>query len=218
MIDRWALVSSAAIRRMPWMALAPTIALCTAVVWAQALGVDERLDLMPAVRIAIVLVAAASATCLEDPNELLVDSTPFGRLRRRCLAVAMTGLASLLAAGALLAGAALLSRDSAGPPLPVGGLLIELAAGCAFGWMLAAALVAGTTWSNSGVRAAVGVLVAGLFSLADPRVVGWLWASPGPEWQRTHRHWVLVGVVSIVIFLLFSSDVARRPVLARRGR
>jgi hypothetical protein len=201
---------------MPWMALAPTTALCTALVWAQALAVDERLDVMPAVRIAIVLIAAAAATCLEDPNEPLVDSTPFGRLRRRCLSVAMTGLASMLAAGVLLAGAALLSRHSAGSPLPVGGLLVELAAACAFGWMLAAGLVAGTTWSNSGVRAAVGVVVAALFSRVVPRVADWLWASPGPGWQRAHQHWAIVGVVSIMVFLLFSSDAATRLALTRR--
>jgi len=200
------------------MALAPTIALCTAVVWAQALGADDRLDLMPTLRIAIVLIAAAAATCLEDPNEPLVDSTPFGRLRRRCLSVAMTGSASLLAAGALVAGAALLSRHSAGSPLPVGGLLIELAAACAFGWMLAAGLVAGTTWNNSGVRAAVGVVIAAPFSLAHPRVADWLWASPGPEWQRTHRHWAIVGIVSIIVFLLISTDAATRPVLTRRRK
>jgi hypothetical protein len=215
-IDRWALVSGPALKRMPWVALAPTVALCSAVVWTQALAIDERLDLLPTVRIAVVLIAAAAATCLDDPNEPLVDSTPVGRFRRRCLSVAMTGLVSMFAAGALLAGAALVSRDAAGSPLPVGGVLIELAATCAFGWMIGAGLVAGTTWRNSGVRAAIGVVVAAPFSLAHPHLVGWLWASPGPGWRRSHECWSIVGIVSIVMFLLFSRDAATRWGLSRR--
>lgn len=216
-IDRWALVSGPALKRMPWAALAPTIALGIAVVWTQTLAIDERLDLLPTVRIAIVLIAAAAATCLEDPNEPLVDSTPVGRLRRRCLSVAMTGVVSMFATCALLAGATLLSRDAAGSPLPVGGLLIELAAACAFGWMLAAGFVAATTWSNSGARAAVSVVVAAPFSLAHPRLADWLWASPGSGWQPAHQHWVIVGILSIMVFLLFSADAATRWGLSGRN-
>ena len=215
-IDRWALVSGPALKRMPWAVLAPTIAMCIAIVWMQAMAVDERLALLRTIRIAIVLIAAAAATCLEDPNELLVDSTSVGRLRRRCVSVAMTGLVSMLAAGALLAGAALLSREAAGSSLPVGGLMLELSAACAFGWMIAAGIVETTSWSNSGVRAAIGVVVAALFSLAHPDLAGWLWRSPGPGWQRSHQHWAIIGIVSIVMFLLFSRDPTTR--LAHRRR
>ena len=216
-IDLRSLVLGPAARRVPTAVLLATFVVCAMVVWLSALRFRSPTDLIPVVRIATVVFAGAAATCLEDANEAVVDATPFGRLRLRSVAVTMTGASTVALWSIVMFGALIIDRGATGARLPVGGLLVELVAICAFGWLMAATLITATTWRGTGTRAAAGVVVAALFSLGHPRSVGWLWAAPGPTWRAAHEHWTVVGVLAISGLLLLSRDPAARTHQTRRA-
>jgi hypothetical protein len=212
-IRRRALIG-AVVRRVPWGPIGATAGVCAAFTWVRAVGADPA-DLVMPLRLAAVLLAATAATCLEDPAEVLTATTPFGRLRRRALAAAMTAAVVIVVWLVLVGIAAMLASDPArGPRIPTGGLTVELIATCATGWLLATWIIATTGWRGSGMRAATGVVIATLASLAHPDIMGWLWAQPGsgPEWNEVHMHWALVGTVAGVGATALSRDPAHRPV------
>ncbi|MBA3287471.1 MAG: hypothetical protein H0U21_05520 [Acidimicrobiia bacterium] len=212
-IGRRALVGAVA-RRLPWGPIGATAAACAAFTWVRAVQVDAA-ELVTPLRLSAVLLAGAAAGCLEDPAEVLTATTPFGRLRRRALAVAMTAAIVTVVWFAVVGVASVLTSDPArGPGIPAGGLTIELIATCAAGWLLAAWISASIGWRGSGMRAAIGVVIATLLSLAQPDVMGWLWAMPGSgaAWTDAHEHWALVGLVACVGAAALSRDPARRSV------
>ena len=76
---------------------------------------------------------------LEDGSEPLTATTPFGRARRRALALAITAPAAIALWVGILATAVVLAGPAQAGHIggwPVGGLLIELAALCGTGWLL----------------------------------------------------------------------------------
>jgi hypothetical protein len=215
-IDLRSLVLGPLARRVPSAVLLATFSVCATIVWVSALRLRSATDLIPVVRVATVVFAGAAATCLEDANEAVVDAAPFGRLRRRSATVAMTGAATVALWSIVMSGALIIDHGATGARLPVGGLLVELGAICAFGWLVAAALISATTWRGTGARAAAGVVVAALFSLGHPRSIEWLWAMPGPTWRAAHERWTVVGVLAIWGLLVLSRDPAARRNLTWR--
>ena len=204
-------------RRVPWGPIGVTAGVCAAFTWIRAVQVEPE-DLVMPLRLSAVLLAAAAATCLEDPAETLTATTPFGRLRRRALAAAAS-TAIVAVIWVVLVGAA--SRLSSGPVggsgMPMGGLTIQLIAACATGWLLAAGITASIGWRGSGVRAATGLTISTLLSLAHPDVMTWLWAMPGsgPAWRDVHVHWALVGIVAGAGATALSRDPAHRAMRCR---
>jgi hypothetical protein len=215
-VDRRALVGAAA-RRVPWVPVGATAAMCAAVVWTRALQVDAALDLVVPLRLSAVLLAAAAAACLEDPSEVLTATTAFGRFRRRCLSAAMTAAVIAAVWSVVVGVAAVLAAGPADEPaLPAEGLTIELLATCAVGWLLAASFTASSVSRGSGTRAAVGVVIAAILSISHPDVVQWLWVMPGsgPAWADAHEHWTAVGLLALVGTGVLSRDPAARTVRA----
>jgi hypothetical protein len=213
-VDRRALVGAAA-RRVPWVPVGATAAVCAAVVWTRALQVDAAVELVVPLRLSAVLLAATAAACLEDPAEVLTCTTPFGRFRRRCLSAAMTAAVIAIAWSLVVGVAAALAADPTGEPaLPVGGLTIELLATCAVGWLLAASVAASSGSRRSGSRAAVAVVVTAILSISHPDVVHWLWVMPGmgAAWAEAHEHWTAVGLLALVGAGVLSRDPAARTV------
>ncbi len=211
MIDRGALVFGPAGRRVPWLAIGTTTVVCAAAVFVRALQVESASDLLQVARLMSVLMAAGAASCLEDGNELMTAATPFGRLRRRLLAVLLTGLVTvscwlIVAIGA----AAVINAPSGDPSLPLGALLIELVGLMAFGWLLAAILVNRSSWTGSGMRAGLGVIIAALVTISVARTAQWLWPMPGTGWRNAHERWIAIAIVSIVVFIVASRDPATR--------
>ena len=208
-IDHRALVIGPAGRRLPWLALAATTAVSAAVVWARALQVESTDDLLQVTRLTSVLMAAGAASCLEDGNELVTAATPFGRLRRRVLAVGLTGLVTVACWLIVVIGAtAVVDRRS--DTLPVGGLLIELLAMMAFGWLVAAMLIGRSSWRGSGMRAGLGVIIAALITVSIATLNRRLWPMPGTGWTEVHERWSAIAVVSLVAFMVTSRDPAAR--------
>ncbi len=211
MIDRRALVFGPAGRRVPWLAIGATTVICGGAVFARALQVESASDLLQVARLMSVLMAAGAASCLEDGNELMTAATPFGRLRRRLLALLLTGLVTvscwlIVAIGA----AAVINAPSGDPSLPLGALLIELVGLMAFGWLLAAILVNRSSWTGSGMRAGLGVIIAALVTISVARTAQWLWPMPGIGWRDAHERWIAIAIVSIVVFIVASRDPATR--------
>jgi hypothetical protein len=208
----------AGLRRVPWGPIGVTAAVCAAFTWGRAVQVDP-VDLVMPLRLSAVLLAATAATCLEDPAEVLTATTPFGRLRRRALTAAVTATIITVIWFVLIGMASMLASEPArGPGIPIGGLTIELFATCATGWLLAAWITASIGWRGSGVRAAAGLMMSTLLSLAHPDVMRWLWAMPGsgPAWNDAHVHCALVGIVAAIGTVALSRDPAHR--LTRSSR
>ena len=210
----------AAGRRGPWPALG-TVAAATAVAtWWRARQVDAPIDVLVHLRLSAVLIAAAAATCLEDGAEPLTATTPFGRPRRRALAVAITAPAAFALWAVILAVTVLRVGPAAAGHAggwPVGGLLVELGALCGTGWLLGATMIRWSGWRGSAPRAAIALLVLVVLSLLQPRLSDWLWAAGpgGAEWRDTHLHWAFVGTVALAGFAVLSRDPAA-PLLKRR--
>jgi hypothetical protein len=211
MIELGALVFGPAGRRVPWLSIGTTFLVCVTVALARALQVESASDLLQVARLTSVLMAAAAASCLEDGNEMVTAATPFGRLRRRLVAVLLTGLVTVGGWLIVMIGAAAGVRaPSGGPSLPVGGLLIELLALMAFGWLVAAILMNRSSWHGSGMRAGLGVIIAALITISVARLARWLWPMPGRGWVEGHQRWTAIAIVSIVVFMLTSRDPAAR--------
>jgi len=205
----------AAARRGPWAALGTTAAGAAVATWWRARQVDAPSDVLVQLRLSAVLIAAAAATCLEDGAELLTATTPFGRPRRRALAVAITAPAAsalwvvILAVTVVLVGPAPAGQASG---WPVGGLLVELGALCGTGWLLGASMIRWSGWRGSAPRAAIALLVLVVLSVLQPRLSDWLWAAGpgGAEWGDAHLRWAFVGAVALAGFAVLSRDPAAR--------
>jgi hypothetical protein len=208
-IDHRALVIGPAGRGLPWLALAVTTVVSAVAVWARALQVESTVDLLQVTRLTSVLMAAGAASCLEDGNEMLTTATPFGRLRRRVLAVSLTGLVTVACWLIVVVGATVLV-DRDGEALPVGGLLIELLAMMAFGWLVAAMLTSRSSWKGSGMRAGLGVIIAALITFSIGALNRRLWPIRDTGWTAVHERWITIAVVSMVAFLVTSRDPAGR--------
>ncbi len=216
-IDHRALVIGPAARRLPWLALAVTTVVSAVALWARALQVESTDDLFQVTRLTSVLMAAGAASCLEDGNELLTTATPFGRLRRRVLAVGLTGLVTVACWLIVVIGAtAVVNRRI--ETLPVGGLLIELLAMMAFGWLVAAMLISRSSWKGSGMRAGLGVIIATLITFSIAAVNRRLWPIRDTGWTAARERWVTIAAVSLVAFVVTSRDPAGRLATRRRAR
>ena len=210
-IDCRGLVIGPAGRRVPWLTIGITTVVCAAAMWARAIQAESADDLLQVTRLTSVLMAAGAAVCLEDGNELVTAATPFGRLRRRLVAVLLTGLVTVACWLLVVTGAAaVLNAPSGDPSLPVGALLIELVALMAFGWLLAAILMNRSSWRGSGMRAGLGVIIAALVTISVARTAKWLWPMPGHGWAEAHERWAAIAIVSIVVFIVASRDPATR--------
>ena len=112
-------------------------------------------------------------------------------------------------------GAWSIDRSSTAEHLPVAGLLIELVAACALGWLLAAVLINATNSRGTGTCAATGVVLAALLTVSHPRSIAWLWALPGPTWRAAYERWVVIAVVALAGLTVFNHDPAgmRRSLL-----
>lgn len=209
-IDLRSLLVGPARRRLPTATVLATFCACSLIVWTIAARLASTVDLIPFIRIATVLLAASAATCLEEANQSVIDSTSFGRFRHRTLTVLVSGSATVALWSILVVGAMLIDRGATDGPLPFIGLLIELVALCTCGWLVAVVLVQRSSWRGTGARAAAAVVVMALFSLADVRSNEWLWPSPGPKWRAAHQHWASIALVALVVLLAISRDPAIR--------
>ena len=210
-IDCRGLVIGPAGRRVPWLTIGITTVVCAAAMWARAIQAESADDLLQVTRLTSVLMAAGAAVCLEDGNELVTAATPFGRLRRRLVAVLLTGLVTVACWLLVVTGAAaVLNAPSGDPSLPVGALLIELVALMAFGWLLAAILMNRSSWRGSGMRAGLGVIIAALVTISVARTAKWLWPMPGHGWAEAHERWAAIAIVSNAVLIVTSRDPATR--------
>ena len=169
-------------------------------------------ELVLVLRLDALAVAAVAATCLEDGAEELTASAPVGMARRRVASVAMTGAMGALAWLAIAVFVGLTSGRTG--ELPLGGLLIEVAALISVGWVLAAMITSTLGWRGSGVRATAAVSVLTVCTVFTPRTLDWLWSGPSPAWRIVHVRWSVIGLVSLAGFLLLSRDPARRQILS----
>ncbi len=206
------------VRRVPQVALGATCAVCATVVWLSGARLASTEDLIPVIRVASVLFAAAAGTCLEDPSAEVFDATSFGRLRRRALTVLLTAAAAFVLWSIVIVGAVIIDRNAAGGGLPVAGLAVELGAMCCFGWLVAAALLWDGAWRGTGTRTAAVVVVASVLTLGHPSSMEWLWAPPGPAWRTAHELWVVIGVLAALGSLALSRDPAGRSRMGSRDR
>ena len=197
-------------RTLPWATLAA----------AALLGVVFLLLLRPrsagsqpigALRIAAVLLAAATGFCLDDRAEPTLAASPTTRLARR---VVRLGVGLATAAGAWAALAALALVLTPGHDLPVAALTVEAA-----GMAAVALAVAGLTIERSpdglgGVASGPALLALLLGShVASVRwqVFSLLPVGPGdPIWTEAHIRWGLLLALSLGVVLACSADPARR--------
>jgi hypothetical protein len=216
-IDHRALVLGPAARRVPWVAIGAVGAICAAIVWWRASLVGSNSQLIQVLRLAAIVLAASAATCLEDGCETLTVTTPYGRLRRRALTL---GLTAAVVVVIWLGVAAVAGVLAAGPesdrPLPLTGLLIELAAVIACGSLVSAAIIARTGWRGSATRSAFTLIVAAICSVGHPKLYEWLWAAPniGSDWRAGRLRWAAIALASIVATVILSHD----PASPRIGR
>jgi len=203
-------------RRTPWAALGGVALVCGAATALWASANDGMGELLLVLRLDALAVAAVTATCLEDGTEELTASAPVGMTRRRVASVAVTGVMGVLAWLAIAVAAGLISGRTG--ELPLGGLLIEVAALISAGWGLAAMITATLGWRGSGVRATAAVSVLTVCTVFTPRTLDWLWSGPSPAWRMVHIRWSVIGLVSFAGFLLLSRDPARRQIVASNER
>jgi hypothetical protein len=200
---------------VPWVAIGATGVGCAALVWWRASLVDSNIALIQFLRLTAVALAASAATCLEDGCEPLTVTTPYGRLRRRALAVAMTCVVVVIIwLGVALVAAAIAIGPVADQPLPLAGLLVELVALVACGWFVAAAVIVRLGWRGSAMRAAVGLVAAAVCTFGHPQLHEWLWAAPnlGPEWSAGRLRWTTIACAAVLATLALSLDPASRRV------
>ena len=209
-VDRPAMLRCV-VRLAPWPAIGATAGAAAVVACVRASRVDDGADLVSVLRVGAVLLAATVATCVEDGSEPLAVASPFGRARRRQVAVAIATSAVVacwltiaVVAGALTS-TGRLSADV------IGGVLVELLALCASAWALASITALGGE-RGSGTRAALGVLLAVLLSLGYPRTMAWLWppVEAGPAWDDAHVRWMCVGLAALACTAWLSRDPAAR--------
>lgn len=199
-------------RRTPWAALCGVALVGGAATALWASANDGIGELLLVLRLDALAVAAVAATCLEDGVEELTASAPVGMARRRVASVAMTGAMGVLAWLAIAVLAGLASGRSM--ELPWDGLLIEVTALSAAGWVLAAMVTAGLGWRGSGVTASAAVSVSMVCTVVTPLTSGWLWTGPGPAWRTVHIRWSVIGLVAFAGFVVLSRDPARRRFLS----
>lgn len=180
-------------------------------VWARALQVDDGADLVPVLRLAAVLLAATVATSVEDASELLATTSPFGRGRRRAVAVGLVTSAVVVTWATIAVVAGVVAGPGALRGDVMGGVAMELLALCACAWTVASATASGGQ-RGSGGRAALGLLLAALLSLGYPRTMVWLWPplDAGRAWVDAHLRWIGVGVTASIAAAWIGRDPAGR--------
>lgn len=205
-VDLRSLVVGPAGRRVPWRALA-AVGASGVVLAAIRPGRWSPEEATVVVRMTTVLIAAAAATCLDDPCEPLTLSTPLGRFRRRAVAMALTGVA-VVATWAVVVGAFRISAKSGSPTTtaPVPALAFELVALVAVGWFAAAGLLAAGRTSRVSTHAAMGVALGSVMTVAHPRLVTWLWTVTGATWDAPHRRWAAIAGLAGASVLVLGRD------------
>jgi hypothetical protein len=167
--------------------------------WQEAVDGDARLVVARGVAVAI---AAASAMVVEDPSESISDVTPFGRPRRRLLAVAITGL---VAAGTWAAVIGLAARLASTDEMPFGSLSLEFAGLCVLGWTLGYGMVAAFGPDGAGARSTFAVPIVVMCSYVWPWTREHLWESA----EHT-RNWIALIAVGAAVGSWCSRDTATR--------
>lgn len=185
-------------RRTPSLPIIVAGAATGALLWWQAAaGGDALLVVARAVAVAI---AAASAMVVEDPSESISEVTPFGRPRRRLLAVALTGL---VAAATWATVVGLAARLASTEDLPIGSLSIEFAGLCVLGWTLGYRTVGAFGPVGAGARSTFALPVVVVCSLVWPWAREHLWESA----EHT-RNWIALIVVSAAFACWWCRDIA----------
>lgn len=151
-------------------------------------------ELLPAARLASILVAASTAGVVVDPSAALTDTTWRGRRRRIAFVLAPT----MALAGAIWVTAAIIAERLVGAGrLPLGGLAIELAALIVVCWALTAILAQTRGTRGAPLAGATCLMVAALGTTANPHTIEWLWRSPDPGWLASHMRWTAIGVAGV---------------------
>ena len=198
-------------RRTPSLPIVCAGAAIAALLWWRAVAAGD--DLLVVARAVGVAIAAASAMVVDDPAESITDVAPFGRSRRRLIAVVLTGVVAVATWAAVVGIATWLAPPS---DLRMAPLFVEFIGMCVLGWTLGyggLALLGG----DSAARAAFAVPLAVVCSIVMP------W-SRQRFWEQTDhdRNWMILIVVGVALGAWICRDVAarlavRRTAIAPRG-
>jgi hypothetical protein len=191
-------------RRTPSLPIISAGAATAALLWWRAAVAGD--DLLVVARAVGVAIAAASAMVVADPAESITDVAPFGRSRRRLIAVVLTGVVAVVTWAAVVGIATRLAPSS---DVRMAPLFVEFIGMCVFGWTLGyggLALLGG----DSAARAAFAVPLAVVCSIVMP------W-SRQRLWEHTDhdRNWMVLIVVGVALGGWISRDVAARSVVRR---
>ena len=194
----------ASARVLPRRVLALHLAGAVALLGATWSGLDDSRTALAVLRGLAVLLAASLALSVDEAAARLLDASPTA-LRRRLgarLAVCAAGVVPLWAGALALA-------EWRGAAVPAPALTLELAALCALGLAVPAAL---RRWKGVPEPAIVtGPLLLGTVLLASqlPRSVRLLVSTPlDPAWQAAHLRWALLLAVSAALLTVALADPA----------
>jgi hypothetical protein len=195
-----ALAAGPAWRRTPSLPIIVAGAATGALLWWRAAASGD--ELLVVIRAVTVAIAAASAMVVDDPSEAMSDVTPFGRPRRRLLAVGLTGLVATVT---WIAAVGIAARLAPAGEVPVGFLFVEFAGLCVLGWSLGYGSLAALGPDGAGARATFAVPLAVTCSFA------WPWTHE-QLWEPSHhtRNWIVLVVVGAAVSGSLSRDTATR--------
>lgn len=147
-------------------------------------------------RMVAALAGGAAAFALVDPMDTSTRAAPVGRWRRQWIRSGLALGASTVAGG----GALWVIADRLPAPLPVGGLVVEMALLTALGLAGGAASVRSTSSRAAalGGLATVAAVVGASLLLPDPHTP---WTAPGDaRWDHVHR--LLAAGLAVPVLVL----------------